>query len=71
MGIGNVVEEVVERGADAEDQGDSTDDGERCQILEIWHEAQGAKEGKEDDDVDTRVHFETREEFDHLEMSNI
>lgn len=68
-GIGDVVQEVVERGADPEQQEESADNGERRQVLQVRHEAQGAGEGKEDDDIDMRVHLEPREKFYYLEMS--
>lgn len=67
-GIGHVVQEVVKRGAGPEEQEESADDGERHQILQIRYEAQGAGERKDYDDVDARVHLETREKFYHLEI---
>lgn len=68
MRVGNIIQEVVKRGADSEEQEQGADNGERCQMLQIRYETQGTGERKEDDDIDTRIHLETREKFYHLEV---
>lgn len=60
------MKKVVERSADAEKQEGSAKDGERRQVLEIRHQAHYTGDGKKDDDIYSRIHFDTGEKFDYL-----